>query len=229
MLFNLGKDTTEHDKETEKRRFRINLFVTSAIILLLWYVKLLEISLDTSFVRFGVYPRTWHGLKGILFAPFIHSGFSHLINNTVPLFLFSLSVLYFYKNIGYRVLLSSYLASGILVWIGARASFHIGASGVVYALAAFLFFSGIIRRNTNLLAIALIITFMYGSMVWGIFPIDLKISWESHLYGGFIGAVLAVIFRKHGPKPPKKYWEDEEDDDVLDDEDAYWRKTHENS
>jgi membrane associated rhomboid family serine protease len=107
------------------------------------------------------------------------------------------------------------LFSGIILWIIGRESWHIGASGLIYALAFFLFFSGLIRRHIPLIAISLIITFLYGSMVWHIFPwkVNDPISWEGHLSGGFTGLMLAVFFRNQGPQRPIHEWEDEEEED----------------
>lgn len=110
--------------------------------------------------------------------------------------------------------------TGLWVWFGARIAYHIGASGLVYGLGSFLFFSGIIRRNINLLAISLLVAFLYGGMVWGIFPYKPEISWESHLYGGIAGLILSFYYRKEGPAATKKKWED--DDDELSDENKYW-------
>ena len=102
--------------------------------------------------------------------------------------------------------------TGILVWLIARPSYHIGASGLVYSFAAFLFASGIIRRNINLLAISMLVIFLYGSMVWGIFPYRPDMSWESHLMGLTIGVILAISYRHEGPGPTK-FISDMEDDD----------------
>jgi membrane associated rhomboid family serine protease len=110
----------------------------------------------------------------------------------------------------------TWIITGILVWLGGRSSYHIGASGLIYGFASFLFFSGIIRNSINLLAISLLVVFLYGSLVWGIFPFDYKISWESHLFGALTGFALAAAFRHYGPPPPEEMPdennENEEDD-----------------
>ncbi len=115
--------------------------------------------------------------------------------------------------------------TGLWVWFGGRIAYHIGASGLIYGLGSFLFFSGIIRRNINLLAISLLVAFLYGGMVWGIFPYKPQISWESHLYGGIAGLILSAYYRKEGPGTTSKKWEeedDDDDDDELSDENKYW-------
>jgi membrane associated rhomboid family serine protease len=139
-----------------------------------------------------------------------------LFANSVPLFVLGGSLFYFYREISVKTFLLIYFITGVCVWMGAREAYHIGASGVVYGLASFLFFSGIFRRDGRLLAITMLVTFLYGSMVWGIFPDvypEENISWESHLWGLITGMILAFYFRKLGPQQKKYDWEYEEDDD----------------
>ncbi|MCK4920530.1 MAG: rhomboid family intramembrane serine protease, partial [Bacteroidales bacterium] len=122
-------------------------------------------------------------------------------DNSIPVFFLSLALFYFYREVSYQVFFLSYLSTGLLVWLVGREAYHIGASGIIYSLAAFLFVSGILRKNRNLLAISLLVTFLYGSMIWGLLPYDYKISWESHLMGAITGVALAFIYRKYGPEP----------------------------
>jgi membrane associated rhomboid family serine protease len=169
--------------------------------------------LDLSFL--GVLPRKPEGLIGIFSCPLIHSDMKHLFANSIPLMILGGCLFYFYREIAIRTFLLVYFITGLCVWAGAREAYHIGASGVVYGLAAFLFFSGIFRRDGKLLAITLLITFLYGSMVWGIFPDffpNENISFESHFWGLIAGTLLAFYFRKEGPIPKKFDWEDEEED-----------------
>jgi membrane associated rhomboid family serine protease len=198
---------------TEKQKIKQSLVVPLFFVLIIWSVKIMEISLETSFAEYGLYPLTMRGLLGIITAPLIHSDFKHLLNNTVPFLIFAIALFYFYRPISYRVFLWNYLMTGIWVWVGAREAYHIGASGVVYGLASFLVFSGIIRRIPELAATSLIVIFLYGSMIWGIFPFVPDISWESHLSGGFAGFILSIVFRKEGPQPRKIEWEDESEID----------------
>ena len=121
---------------------------------------------------------------------------------------------YFYKEIAVKIFILIYLITGLCVWFGAREAYHIGASGVVYGLASFLFLSGIIRRDGRLLAITLLVTFLYGSLVWGVFPDfypEKNISFESHFWGLIVGVILALYFRKLGPQRKKYDWEEEEE------------------
>jgi membrane associated rhomboid family serine protease len=151
-------------------------------------------------------------LPGILFSPFIHSGFKHLFDNSIPLFFLATALFYFYSEVALKVLSWTYFLTGLLVWIAGREAWHIGASGLVYGLASFLFFSGIIRRYFRLIALSLLIVFLYGSMVWGIFPgIYKNVSWESHMLGFFSGVALSVWYRKEGPQQPVYEWMEEEE------------------
>jgi membrane associated rhomboid family serine protease len=185
------------------------------ILVVMWVVYLGDQLLDTQLVKFGVLPRTVEGLKGIFFMPFIHSpqDIHHIINNSVPTLLLSSTVVYFYRDIALKVLLLSWLLSGFGVWFFAvnHGSYHIGMSGMVYALAAFVFVSGFIRRYLPLQAMALFVAFLYGGMIWGVLPSDEKISWEGHLSGMIIGAFLAWYFAEKGPQAPKYQYEIEQE------------------
>ena len=123
------------------------------------------------------------------------------------------ALFYFYRPIGLKIFILSWLVTGLFVWISARESYHIGISGVLYSLLFFLFFSGVFRSDGRLLTVALFVVFLYGSMVWGIFPYDWKISFESHFFGSITGTVLAIFYRKEGEsfKREKVQWEIEEE------------------
>jgi membrane associated rhomboid family serine protease len=177
-----------------QKMLRIPIFFVFAI----WFVYWIEIRFGYNFNEFGVNPRTFAGLRGILFSPFIHGDTKHLFNNSVPLFVLSLSLLYFYREVATKVLLYGTLLTGLLTWIIARDSYHIGASGVVYLLFSFVFFSGILRGHFRLIAMSLITIFLYGSMIWFVFPMEGKISWEGHLSGLITGLLFAFLFRRKG-------------------------------
>ena len=200
----------------EKRKFLHSLVFPTFFLVLIWMVKITEISLETSYIEWGVYPLKLSGLKGIITAPLIHADFKHLFDNSITLYLLSVALFYFYRPVSYKVFLLIWLITGLTVWIFARSAYHIGASGLVYGLASFLFFSGIIRNNINLLAISLLVVFMYGGLVWGVFPFDFKVSWESHLMGGVTGLVLSFFYRRYGPTPTSYEWPEEDDEDEDD-------------
>ncbi len=207
--------------EVPKGSLKLTIGVPAVIILAMWAVFIAEWKGGFNWHFLGVYPREPQGMLGIFTAPFVHADWKHLINNSLPMLLLGASVFYFYKEVAFKILVYSFLITGLWVWVGARPSWHIGASGVVYALAAFLFTSGVIRKNKHLLTVSLIVVFLYGSMIWGVLPIEHNVSWESHLFGGIAGVILAYFFRKEGPQRKVILVEEEEDDD-LDDENPYW-------
>lgn len=167
------------------------------------------------FYQYGVQPGEVSSLSGILFMPLIHSkdGFEHIINNSVPIAILLGTLIYYYRQVALRVFLISWGATGLGLWLFATNtnSFHIGMSGVIYALAGFLFVSGVLRKYLPLQAISLFVAFIYGSMIWGIFPTESHVSWEGHLSGLLTGVVLAFIFRKLGPQAPKYQYEIEKE------------------
>lgn len=187
------------DKETEKKIFKYSLLFSVLIVGLFWLVKLIEDYLGADLTEYGILPLQTDGLRGIIFSPFIHSSYDHLLSNSIPFLVLSFALFYFYRKLAYRILFFIYILSGLCVWLGGRDSYHIGASGIVYGLAFFLFFSGVFRKDANLLTIGIIVVFLYGSMFWGIFPIKPGISWESHLWGSASGILLAYYYRNQGP------------------------------
>lgn len=211
LLTNRKMANLESQIETEsahfKRRIRLSIIIPFILICLMWIVKSVEVIFGFAFTVGGIYPLTLKGLPGVLLSPFIHADFKHLLSNSIPLFLLSTALFYFYSEISMKILSLAWLFTGFLVWIAGRDAWHIGASGLVYSLASFLFFSGILRGYFRLVALSLLIVFLYGSMVWGIFPgIYRNVSWESHMLGFFSGLVLAIWFRKEGPQKPVYDW-----------------------
>ena len=197
----------------EKQKLFQSLIFPSFFLITIWLVKIAETILNLKLIYWGLFPLKWSGMAGILTAPLIHSDFRHLIDNSLPLFLLTLAIFYFYKPVAFKVFFYTWFITGIAVWIGGRTAYHIGASGLVYGFASFLFFSGIIRKNVNLLAISLLVVFIYGGLVWGLFPFDYKISWESHLFGALTGFILAFIFRHYGPPPSEEIHEEKEEEE----------------
>lgn len=189
------------------------------LLVVIWVAFWLDINVKTRFATWGIYPLSAKGLRGILFAPFIHGSLKHLFNNSVPLFALTAALFYFYRSIRWKVLLWGALGTGLLTWIIARPAMHIGASGIVYMLVAFLFFKGIFSRRYQLIAISLIVVFLYGGLLWYLFPVDPKISWEGHLSGFVIGLVLAILLKQQAIQNVKYNWEREdfnpEEDEFL--------------
>lgn len=200
--------------QPEVKKLWGSFIVPFIMVLAIIGVKLAEKYMPSSFVIYGVLPRHIEGLKGILAAPFIHADWEHLASNAVPLLVLGAALFYFYREVAWRVLLIIYIMSGFWLWLGGRENYHIGASNIVYGLASFLFLSGIIRKHIGLIAISLLVVFLYGSMVWGLLPVLQKISWEGHLFGTLAGILCAYSFRKEGTQRKRYEWEFEEDDDT---------------
>ena len=187
-------------------------------VLAIWSTFWLELLNKTNFNEFGIYPRTLSGLKGVILSPFIHGSLEHLYNNTIPLAILLAALFYFYRSIAVKVVLLGLLLSGLITWGIGRPSFHIGASGLIYLLASFIFFKGIFTKHFRLVALSLIVVFIYGSLLWYIFPVKDGISWEGHLGGFLTGLIFALIFEAKVPKPKKYDWERE---DFNEDEDPF--------
>lgn len=164
-------------------------------VVAIWLIHFAQVILHLNWSDWGIYPRETFGLPGIITAPLIHADFPHLISNSLPLFVLSAMILFFYRSVAISSFALIYLLTGAAVWVFGRPVFHIGASGVIYGLAAFVVFSGIFRRNLKSIALALIVGFYYGSMIYGIFPGQVGVSWESHLLGAIVGVFASFVFK----------------------------------
>ncbi len=184
---------------------------------IIWAVFLLNEYFQLGWKQYGIHPREFSGLIGLITYPLLHGDWSHLIDNTTTGFVLLLGLYSFYGVVAWRVMFWSWIMSGLWIWVAARDGNHIGFSGVIYAMASFIFFSGLFRRYFRLMALSGVVVFLYGSMVWGVLPIQPRISWEGHLFGAIAGLILAIYFRMEGPQRPKYSWELEEEED--DDED----------
>lgn len=205
-----NRDQLMHNPD-EIKKFRYSIILPIFFVFVLWMVKIFEFSERLNLFHYGVFPRDAKGLLGIILSPMIHSDFNHLISNSIPILILGSGIIFFYRRLAYKVIGFVWLLSGVCVWIGARDSYHIGASGLIYGLAAFLFLSGLIRKDVRLAAISLLVVFLYGGLVWGVLPIFPHISWEYHLYGGLSGFFAAILYRNHGPQRIIWSWELEDD------------------
>jgi membrane associated rhomboid family serine protease len=191
------------------------------ILLGMWIVFWANQTYHFGWNDYGIHPRSLQGLFGILAAPFLHGDFHHLFSNSTPFLVGSAFLFYFFPKVKWKVLVLIYVFSGLGVWLYAHSfSNHIGASGMVYGLMAFLFSQGIIKNNRNLMGMSLLLAFLYGGMIWGLFPqfniiSGTRISWEGHLSGAITGVVLAFIFRNKGPQDDPDPFEDDDDEDVF--------------
>ena len=203
---------------SDKKKMYYAVFFPVIICFFVILVFLFERGMGLNFKEGGVFPREPKTLLNIFTMPFIHGDWSHLLNNLVSFFVLCTSLYYFYSEIANKIVVLSVILSGLILWVIGRDSWHIGMSGVIYSFTFFLFFSGIIRKHIPLIAIALIVVFLYGNNVWHLFPWQKMdpVSWEGHLAGAVSGMLLAVVYRKQGPQKPVKIWEeDEESDDEV--------------
>ncbi len=185
-------------------------------VIAIWFIYWVEINFNFNFNKYGVFPRTLEGFRGVFLTHFIHSNTSHLFNNSIPLFVLLSSLFYFYRDVAYKVLLLGAVCTGFFTWCIARESYHIGASGVVYLLFSFVFFSGIIKKHYRLVALSFIVIFLYGSMIWYVLPIKDGISWEGHLSGFLVGLYFAIRYRNKGIVKEEHQFSQTEFDDLFD-------------
>jgi len=208
---------------SERRQFSHAIFIPIIIGILMIMTFMLEKGMNWHFHSAGIFPRRLENLWGVFTIIFVHADWSHLANNTFSFLILGSSLYFFYKQIASKVLVISYIFSGLILWTIGRESWHIGASGLIYSLAFFLFFSGLLRKHIPLISISFIVTLLYGNMIWHIFPWQIKdpISWEGHLAGGIVGFVLSLVYKNNGPQKPIKQWEEENEDN---DENAFWNE-----
>jgi len=203
-----------NDSDRAQGNFRLAFKVSLYFVALLWVVTLLDWGLEMELTRFGVRPRSIPGLPGVLVAPLLHGDFSHLISNSLPLLVLGTGMLYLYPHSSLKVIPAVYLGPGLAVWLFGRPPLHIGASGLVYGLAIYILISGIIRRDTRAVSAAMLVFFLYGTLLLGLLPNHSSISWETHLIAALIGLVLAFLFRRLDVPLRKRYdWENESHDD----------------
>lgn len=191
--------------------FRLALKITLVFIGILWAIFIIDAAFGLRLGRFGLRPGSIPGLVGIVTAPLLHGSIQHILSNTIPLLISLTATLYLYPASGIRVIPLIWIGSGALSWFIGRPSLHYGASGLIYGLLAYVFMSGILRHDLRSVAVSLLVGFLYGSMVWGVLPIRPHMSWEMHLSGALIGALLALAYRKWDRIPLVRYdWEDDD-------------------
>tara|TARA_B110000037_G_scaffold59264_1_gene72475 strand:- start:42382 stop:43185 length:804 start_codon:yes stop_codon:yes gene_type:complete len=208
-----------------KKITRISFAIAFTVLLLMWLVFVFDYYLEMGLNRYGVRPGETEGLIGIITSPFLHSSqdFGHILNNSMPAFLLTWLLFYHYRTIATKSFLMIYVLAGLGTWFLGKEGNHIGMSGVIYGLTSFLVLSGFFRKNMKVAGISLFVIFIYGSMIWGIFPMKIGVSWEGHLSGLFAGITAAILFKKAGPQPAKLRYEIEEDMGI-EPEEEYWKE-----
>lgn len=184
-------------------------------LFVLYMLKILEVGMDWDFTRLGIYPMEKRGFFGIFAHPLVHSSFKHLAANTLPLLFLSWCLFYFYRGIAPYIFFLIWIGGGVFTFLFGKSGWHIGSSGLIYGLAFFLFFSGIFRKHVPLIALSLLITFLYGGLVWNMFPQFAKVttSWEGHMGGAIAGMLCAVGFIKYGPQRPDPFADEENEEE----------------
>lgn len=194
--------------DDSRSRFRAAAFVSVMFVAALAFVHFASWALGLDLQRFGIHPRDAASLGGVVMAPLLHRDVLHLASNALPLLIGGTALLYLYPDSSRFVLPAVYVVPGILVWLFGRDSIHIGASGLVYGIVAYVFIGGILRRDRRAWAASILVAFLYGAMVWGVLPIKHGVSWETHLAAAVVGVVLAVALRGRDVPPRKVYsWE----------------------
>lgn len=172
-------------------RFKASIKLPLVFLIIIWLAFL------SGFppASWGILPMNIEGLRGILFSPIIHGDLNHIISNSAPFFMLSSMMLFFYPKVAKTAFGTIYVLSGLLVWVFGRESFHIGASGLIYGMVAFLFWSGVFRRSIPSIILSLIVTFLYSGLWVGVLPDQPGVSWEGHLLGGLVGVFTAYLFK----------------------------------
>lgn len=208
----------ETSLQIEKNHFFRSLSKSTVLILLIVLAFVINDVFTLGWNNYGLEPRSLQKFYGIFTMPFLHGDVEHLFSNSIPLFVLTFGLFYFFRGKSAIILLMTYLLTGIFTWSIGRSGNHIGASGILYGLVFFLVTISLIKQERSLMSFSLIVIFLYGSIVWGFFPQlfpDKNISWEGHLSGAITGILLAWFYRKEGPV--KKVYFEEEEEETTDD------------
>ncbi len=200
-------------------RFTPSVWIVPFLLTLsVWTVFYFDTVFKLHLNNHGIYPRTISGLQGVVFSPFLHGNLDHIVNNTLPLFILTMALVYFYREVSLKVLLYGILISGALTWLIGRPNIHIGASSLIYVLVSFIFFKGLMTKYYRLMALSFAVVLLYGGMIWYVFPdVDHKISWEGHLAGFITGYIFAWRFKTPDYVEELRYeWEKPEFDPMQD-------------
>ena len=210
----LTKPHTLNNPQKDSLQMKQSFTIVALFTVALWLIKIIEVLIGARLYKLGIYPGEISGLTGVIMAPLIHSSFSHLFANTAPLLVLGTALIYGYPKSAKIAVPVIYLGTGLCVWLFARQTYHIGASGLTFGFMFFVFTIGALRWDRRAIALSMVVFLLYGGMIWGIFPNEPGVSYESHFFGALIGVVLAILLRNHDPYLPEKVydWEDDEDD-----------------
>lgn len=210
------KPHTLNNPQKDSFHLKRSFTLVAAFTIALWLIKIVEVLIDARLYKYGILPGHLSGLMGIFLAPLIHSSFSHLFANTAPLLILGTALLYGYPKSAKIAVPAIYIGTGLCVWLFARETYHIGASSLTFGFMFFVFTIGAIRWDRRAIALSLVVFLLYGGMIWGIFPHEPGISYESHFFGAMTGIVLAILLRNYDPNiAEKEYnWEEDDEDDT---------------
>lgn len=185
---------SNQETKTLASELKTQVTILGSFVTLMWVLEIVDVFVFRQGLNvYGILPREIIGLRGILFAPFLHGGFTHLISNTIPFLLLGWFVMLQETSEFFIVTPIIMLVSGLGVWLLGAPGLHIGASGVIFGYLGFLLARGFFERNFPSILLSLIVGSLYGGLIWGVLPIQPGVSWEGHLFG-FLGGVLAARF-----------------------------------
>ena len=170
---------------------RLNFNVPIQLVFLMWLAFSLQAHLAMDFGFLGIFPRRLIGLPGIITGPIIHGSYGHILSNSFPVLFLGATLFYFYPDTALRVFFQCYFMTNLFVWLFARPYYHIGASGLVYALALFLISMGLFKRSLKSIVVSLVVILLYGGLLYNFDNLQPNISYESHAFGAMVGIGVA--------------------------------------
>ncbi|TWU31005.1 rhomboid family intramembrane serine protease [Novipirellula artificiosorum] len=171
------------------------------LLLVMWLVRIVDVVIPADLNQFGLQPRSIQGILGIGTMPFLHAGFGHLISNTVPLLILLGLTVASRGDHAWPVVAGIIVGSGVLLWMFGRNANHIGASGLVFGLIAFLITVGVREKRFGSIAVALLVGFLFGTtLFFGIIPsFGSTVSWDGHLFGAISGLIVGIATSSSSP------------------------------
>lgn len=181
---------------------RTALVILAALVAAMWVTEVVDVALDHRLDRYGIEPREPDGLDGVLFAPFLHVGFGHLLANTVPFVAMGAVIAFEGPKRLVLVTVLVALVSGLGTWlVAAGGTVHVGASGVVFGYATYLIARGVFNRSGTELAIGAVVVLVWGGALLGGLEPQRGISWQGHLFGAIGGVIVASVLARPEQRP----------------------------
>lgn len=178
--------------------------VVAGFTALLYLIELIDTVLPANLDMFGIVPRSLGGLDGIAWAPLLHSGWGHLLANTLPVLIFGFLAMAGGLGQWIAVSVTIWLISGAGVWLTGDGGVTVGASGLAFGWLAFLLVRGIFTRSALQLGVAVVLFLYWGGMLFGLLPGSPGISWQGHLFGAAAGVLAAWLVTLAGRRATTK-------------------------